>query len=60
VATLHLMVGLPFQETTPAQKLEHELPALRLTPDGGIASLSNVKNQNRAAKPHRGSTLEYS
>jgi len=34
VATLHLMVGLPCSgKTTLAQKLEHELPALRLTPD---------------------------
>jgi predicted kinase len=34
VATLHLMVGLPCSgKTMLAQKLEHELPALRLTPD---------------------------
>jgi len=34
VATLHLMVGLPCSgKTTLAQKLEHELPALRLTTD---------------------------
>ncbi|HEX9077329.1 MAG TPA: AAA family ATPase, partial [Anaerolineae bacterium] len=34
VATLHLMVGLPCSgKTTLAQKLERELPALRLTPD---------------------------
>src|SRR5919199_3132284 len=34
VATLHLIVGLPCSgKTTLAQKLEHELPALRLTPD---------------------------
>lgn len=34
MATLHLMVGLPCSgKTTLAQKLEHELPALRLTPD---------------------------
>ena len=35
MATLHLMVGLPCSgKTTLAQKLEQELPALRLTPDG--------------------------
>jgi predicted kinase len=34
MATLHLMVGLPCSgKTTLARKLEHELPALRLTPD---------------------------
>jgi len=34
VATLHLMVGLPCSgKTMLAQKLERELPALRLTPD---------------------------
>src|ERR1043165_6752061 len=34
MATLHLMVGLPCSgKTTLAQKLEHELPALRLNPD---------------------------
>jgi predicted kinase len=34
VATLHLMVGLPCSgKTTLAKKLEHELSALRLTPD---------------------------
>ena len=34
MATLHLMVGLPCSgKTTLAQKLEHELPALRLTVD---------------------------
>jgi len=34
VATLHLMVGLPFSgKTTLAKKLEHERSALRLTPD---------------------------
>ena len=34
MATLHLMVGLPCSgKTTLAQKLEHQLPALRLTPD---------------------------
>ena len=34
MATLHLMVGLPCSgKTTLAQKIEHELPALRLTPD---------------------------
>ena len=34
VATLHLMVGLPFSgKTTLAQKLESEKAALRLTPD---------------------------
>ena len=34
MATLHLMVGLPCAgKTTLAQKLEHELPALRLTLD---------------------------
>ena len=34
MATLHLMVGLPCSgKTTLAQKLEHELSALRLTPD---------------------------
>ena len=34
VATLHLIVGLPCSgKTTLAQKLEHELPALRLTTD---------------------------
>src|SRR5215212_11384765 len=34
VATLHLIVGLPCSgKTTIAQKLEHELPALRLTTD---------------------------
>jgi predicted kinase len=34
VATLHLMVGLPFSgKTTLAQKLEQECSALRLTPD---------------------------
>lgn len=34
MATLHLMVGLPCSgKTTLAQKLEHELPALRLTTD---------------------------
>ncbi len=34
MATLHLMVGLPCSgKTTLAQKLERELPALRLTPD---------------------------
>src|SRR5919199_5199053 len=34
VATLHLIVGLPCSgKTTLAQKLEHELPALRLTLD---------------------------
>ncbi|MBM3130210.1 MAG: ATP-binding protein [Chloroflexi bacterium] len=34
MATLHLMVGLPCSgKTTLAQKLEYELPALRLTPD---------------------------
>ena len=34
MATLHLMVGLPCSgKTTLAQKLEHELPALRLSPD---------------------------
>ena len=34
MATLHLMVGLPCSgKTTLAQKLEHELPALRLTLD---------------------------
>jgi predicted kinase len=34
VTTLHLMVGLPCSgKTTLAQKLEYELPALRLTPD---------------------------
>ena len=34
MATLHLMVGLPCSgKTTLAKKLEHELPALRLTPD---------------------------
>lgn len=34
VATLHLMVGLPFSgKTTLAQKLERERSALRLTPD---------------------------
>lgn len=34
MATLHLMVGLPCAgKTTLAQKLEHELPALRLTVD---------------------------
>ena len=34
MATLNLMVGLPCSgKTTLAQKLEHELPALRLTPD---------------------------
>lgn len=32
--TLHLMVGLPCSgKTTLAKKLEHDLPALRLTPD---------------------------
>jgi predicted kinase len=34
MATLHLMVGLPCSgKTTLARKLEHELPALRLTTD---------------------------
>ena len=34
MATLHLMVGLPCSgKTTQARKLEHELPALRLTVD---------------------------
>jgi predicted kinase len=34
MATLHLMVGLPCSgKTTLARRLEHELPALRLTPD---------------------------
>src|SRR5690349_4702135 len=34
MATLHLMVGLPCSgKTTLARALEHELPALRLTPD---------------------------
>ncbi len=34
MTTLHLMVGLPCSgKTTLAQKLEYELPALRLTPD---------------------------
>src|SRR3990170_1743926 len=34
MATLHLIVGLPCSgKTTLAQKLEHELPALRLTLD---------------------------
>jgi predicted kinase len=34
MATLHLMVGLPCSgKTNLAQKLEHELPALRLTVD---------------------------
>lgn len=34
MATLHLMVGLPCSgKSTLAQKLEHELPALRLTVD---------------------------
>jgi predicted kinase len=34
MATLHLMVGLPCSgKTTRAQKLEHELPALRLNLD---------------------------
>lgn len=34
MATLHLMVGLPCSgKTTLAKKLEHELPALRLTVD---------------------------
>lgn len=34
MATLHLMVGLPCSgKTTLAKQLEHELPALRLTPD---------------------------
>jgi predicted kinase len=34
VATLHLIVGLPCSgKTTLAKKLEHEIPALRLTPD---------------------------
>ena len=34
MATLHLMVGLPCSgKTTLARKLEHELPALVLTPD---------------------------
>ena len=34
LATLHLMVGLPFSgKTTLAKKLERECPALRLTPD---------------------------
>lgn len=34
MATLHLMVGLPCSgKTTLAKKLEHDLPALRLTPD---------------------------
>jgi len=34
MATLHLMVGLPCSgKTTLAKKLEHELPALRLTTD---------------------------
>lgn len=34
MATLHLMVGLPCSgKTTLAQKLEHELPALRLNTD---------------------------
>lgn len=34
MATLHLMVGLPCSgKTTLARKLEHELPALRLTAD---------------------------
>jgi predicted kinase len=34
MATLYLMVGLPCSgKTTLAQKLEHELPALRLNPD---------------------------
>ena len=34
MATLHLMVVLPCSgKTTLAQELEHELPALRLTPD---------------------------
>ena len=34
MATLHLMVGLPCSgKTTLAQKLEHELPALRLNLD---------------------------
>ena len=34
MATLHLMVGLPCSgKTTQAQKLEHELPALRLNLD---------------------------
>jgi predicted kinase len=34
MATLHLMVGLPCSgKTTLARKLEHELPALRLTVD---------------------------
>jgi len=34
MATLHLMVGLPFSgKTTLARKLERDCPALRLTPD---------------------------
>ncbi len=34
MATLHLMVGLPCSgKTTLAKQLEHDLPALRLTPD---------------------------
>jgi predicted kinase len=34
LATLHLMVGLPFSgKTTLARKLEQECSALRLTPD---------------------------
>lgn len=34
MATLHLMVGLPCSgKTTAAKQLEHELSALRLTPD---------------------------
>lgn len=36
--TLHLMVGLPCSgKTTFAKKLEHEVPALRLTPDEWMA-----------------------
>jgi predicted kinase len=40
VATLHLMVGLPFSgKTTLARKLERECSALRLTPDEWHVSL---------------------
>ena len=40
MATLHLMVGLPCSgKTTLAKRLEHDLPALRLTPDEWQISL---------------------
>ncbi len=58
MAALHLMVGLPCSgKTTLARRLEHELPALRLTPDEWHVALFG-QDADDPAHDHRHAVVE--